>query len=76
MKHFVIGYGIGFHTFEYACTTAHEALEALEDLFAHDPKAKKWEMDKYMEILLDIKAGKKTGYNENPIFIHYLPGEV
>ncbi len=76
MKHFEIGYGIGNHTFTWACSTAYEALDALADIFSHDPRAKKLEMDEYMEILLDIKSGKRTSYNECPVLIHYLDGEV
>ena len=76
MKHFEIGYGIGNHTFVYKCNTVAEAFDALVDIFKHDPQAKKWEWGEYRKILLDIKSGKRTAYNECPVLIHYLNGEV
>jgi hypothetical protein len=75
--HFEITYYVGSHPFIYECTTAYEALDAMSDIFQREPIFKNSvDMDKIMETLLELKAGKKLSTSNHKYMIKYLPGEV
>lgn len=75
--HFEITYYVGNHPFIYVCTTAYEALDALSDIFQHEPIFRNhMDMDKIMELLLDLKSGKTLSSQTSKYMIKYLQGEV
>ena len=76
MKHFKIGFLIGNHVFYHECNTVEVAMSALNDIFFCNPWAKKLDTKEYRNILDDMVAGKRTGYNCQPISIAYIPGDA
>ena len=75
--HFEITYFIGSHSFTYMCTTAYEALDALADIFQHEPMFRgAVDMDHIMSLLLDMKSGKTISTENHKYMIKYVSGEV
>lgn len=74
--HFKIGLQIGNYTFHYECNTVEVAMDVLNDIFFLKPWAKKLDNKGYRQILDDMVAGKRTGYNCQPISISYITGDA
>lgn len=75
MKHYEICYYIGRHAFTFACTTAHEAYEAMADIAAHDASAH-IDLDDIMQSLVSMKHGDQRSFTKAKFSIRYLDGEV
>ena len=75
--HFEITYFVGSHPFVYHCSTAYEALDTLSDIFQNETVFRNSvDMDKIMELLLELKHGEKLSTQNHKYMIKYLPGEV
>lgn len=74
MKHFEIGIQAGRHLFIYECSTAAEAYDAIVDAsVAFDFEV---DLDKIMEILVDMKHENAISHQERHYQIAYRDGEV
>lgn len=77
MKHFEIHYLIGHSCFEYKCTTAREAFDAMRDLANHDGRlGSAIDLDKVMIAIVDVMRGDKTSYHLGSARLTYRDGEV
>ena len=75
MKHFEISIALGNHHFTYSCTTVFEAILALADLNCTIGLSS-YDSDKFIEILMDMKNGKKLSFSHSKLIICYVEGEV
>jgi hypothetical protein len=77
VKHFEIIYFIGNHAFEFKCTTAREAYDALMDIGDNDPSTHIAERaDQFMEDIVEMKNGHKLSVSTNKFTIRIADGEV
>ncbi len=76
MKHFRIQLYIGNTSFEFCCTTMHEAYEAISDIAV--TFADRWDpdMDKIMETLVEMKKGHMLTAENDVCGIAYVDGEI
>lgn len=73
--HYCVEVLIGHFRFSHNCATAEMALEALNDIFNAMPNTKRNDVD-FKEILAEMESGKRIAYNECPIAIYRINGEV
>lgn len=77
MKHFEIIYYVGTHPFEFKCSTAREAFDALMDIGDNDPSTHIAERaDQFMSDIVDMKIGSKLSVSTHKITIRIADGEV
>ncbi len=77
MKHFEIIYFVGRHPFEYKCSTAREAFDALMDIGDNDPSAHIAERaDQFMADIVDMQKGFKLSVSIAKVTIRIADGEV
>ena len=78
MKHFEINISINNTPFNFKCTTAAEAYDALKDIhnFLHWQTYEPFDLDAYMEKLVEMKAGKLLQVSNAIFSIIYAEGEV
>lgn len=76
-KHFEVSLKAGRVEFTYECTTAFEALSAIEDaVSAGMVPAENVDFDKYMHTLMEMKYGTMLGSDNGYFRIRYIDGEV
>lgn len=76
MKHFRIGLFVGDTSFEYRCTTMHEAYEAISDITVKFNDRYAPGMDEVMETLVEMKNGRTLTVENRLYGIAYVDGEV
>lgn len=77
MKHFEIIYFVGRHAFEFKCSTAREAFDALMDIGDNDPSTHIAEnADQYMQDIVDMMFGSKLSVSTHKFSILIVNGEV
>ena len=75
MKHFEISIKLVNHYFSYTCMTVYEGINAIADIYTSlgDPC---FHADGFIEILMDMKNGKKLTFTNHRLIIRYVDGEV
>jgi hypothetical protein len=77
MKHFEIMYLVGSHVFEFQCSTAREAFDALMDIGDNDPSSHVAERaDQFMADIVDMQKGFKLSVSTSKVTIRIADGEV
>jgi len=77
MKHFEIIYYVGTHAFEFKCSTAREAFDALMDIGDNDPTTHIAERaDRFMADIVEMKNGHKLSVSTAKFMIRIADGEV
>lgn len=76
-KHFEVSLKAGRVEFTYECTTAFEALSAIEDVVnAGMASASNVRFDAYMRTLMDMKHNGTLSFEDGCFHIRYVDGEV
>ena len=77
MKHFEVIYYIGNHPFEYKCSTAREAYDALMDIADNVPYSHIAERaDQFMADIVDMMRGIKISTSAAKVTVRIADGEV
>ena len=73
--HYIVEVLIGTRRFSCNCDTAESVLDALAEIFTEFPRHKRDGVD-FEKIINEMESGKRISYNECPIRICRINGEI